>query len=77
MSMYKSEGAGITSKNPLLRKIAQLESVENEKNKESEASGAPKLGIDLLRDHIVEETIKRHPEATRESILQGMDDMGF
>ena len=75
--MNKSEDASITSKNPLLRKIAQLESVENEKNKESETSGAPKLGIDLLRQHIVEETIKRHPEATRESILQGMDDMGF
>ena len=77
MSMNKSEDAGITSKNPLLRKIAQLESVENEKNKESKTQTAPKLGIDLLREHIVEETIKRHPEATRESILQGMDDMGF
>ena len=77
MSLDKSEDAGITSKNPLLRKIAQLESAEKEKNKESETAGAPKLGIDLLREHIVEETIKRHPEATRESILQGMDDMGF
>ena len=77
MSMNKSEDAGITSKNPLLRKIAQLESVEKEKNKESETQTAPKLGIDLLREYIVEETIKNHPEATRESILQGMDDMGF
>ena len=75
--MNKSEDAGITSKNPLLRKIAQLESAEKEKNKESETAGAPKLGIDLLREHIVEETIKNHPEATREAILQGMDDMGF
>ena len=48
-----------------------------EKNKESKTQTAPKLGIDLLREHIVEETIKRHPEATRETILQGMDDMGF
>ena len=79
--MDKSENAGITSKNPLLRKIAQLESAEKEKNKEknkeSKTQTAPTLGIDLLREHIVEETIKRHPEATRESILQGMDDMGF
>ena len=75
--MNKSEDAGITSKNPLLRKIAQLESAEKEKNKESETTGAPMLGIDLLREHIVEETIKTHPEATRESILQSMDDMGF
>ena len=75
--MDKSEGAGITSMNPLLRKVAQLESAEKEKNKESKIQTAPKLGIDLLREHIVEETIKNHPEATRESILQGMDDMGF
>ena len=77
MSINKSEDAGITSKNPLLRKIAQLESAEKEKHKESETSGAPMLGIDIVREHIVEETIKRHPQATRESILQDMDDMGF
>ena len=75
--MEEFEDTGITSKNPLLRKIAQLESTEKEKNKDSKTQTAPKLGIDLLREHIVEETIKRHPEATRESILQGMDDMGF
>ena len=75
--MNKSEDAGFASRNPLLRKIAQLESADREKNKGSNTSGAPKLGIDLLREHIVEETIKNHPEATRESILQGMDDMGF
>ena len=75
--MNKSEDAGIASKNPLLRKIAQLESAEKEKHKESETSGAPMLGIDIVREHIVEETIKRHPQATRESILQDMDDMGF
>jgi hypothetical protein len=77
MSMDKSEDAGIASKNPLLRKITQLEITEKEKNKESKTQTAPKLGIDLLREYIVEETIKNHPEATRESILQGMDDMGF
>ena len=75
--MEEFEDTGITSKNPLLRKIAQLESAEKEKNKESKTQTAPKLGIDLLREHIVEETIKNHPEATRESILQSMDDMGF
>jgi len=77
MSIDKPEDSGATSKNPLLRKIAQLESAEKEKNKESETSVAPMLGIDLLREHIVEETIKRHPQATRESILKDMDDMGF
>jgi hypothetical protein len=77
MSMDKPAESGITSKNPLLRKIAQLESAEKEKNKESGIEDAPKLSIDLLRDHIVEETIKRHPLATREEILQGMSDMGF
>lgn len=77
MSMDKPEESGVTSKNPLLRKIAQLESAEKEKNKESGIENAPKLGVDLLRDHIVEETIKKHPLATREKILQGMSDMGF
>ena len=75
--MDKPEESGITYKNPLLRKIAQLESAEKERNKESGIEDAPKLGVDLLQDHIVEETIKRHPLATREEILQRMSDMGF
>ena len=45
MSMDKPEGSGNTSKNPLLRKIAQLESAEKEKNKESGIENAPKLGV--------------------------------
>ena len=77
MSIDNLKNSGVNSKNPLLRKIAQLESAEKEKNKESGIENAPKLGVDLLRDHIVEETIKRHPLATREEILQGMSDMGF
>ena len=36
-----------------------------------------KTGADYLRDSIVEATIKRHPLACREEILQAMDDMGF
>ena len=36
-----------------------------------------KTGADYLRDSIVEATIKRHPRACREEILQAMDDMGF
>lgn len=36
-----------------------------------------KTGADYLRDSIVEATIKRHPLAYREEILQAMDDMGF
>ena len=77
MSMDKPEKSDISSKNPLLRNIAQLKRAEKEKNKESGIEDAPNLGVDLLRDHIVEETIKRHPLATREEILQGMSDMGF
>ena len=77
MSIDNLKNSGVNSKNPLLRKIAQLESAEKEKNKESGIENAPELGVDLLRDHIVEETIKRHPLATREEILQGMSDMGF
>ena len=77
MSIDNLKNSGVNSKNPLLRKIAQLESAEKEKNKESGIENALKLGVDLLRDHIVEETIKRHPLATREEILQGMSDMGF
>ena len=66
---------GVDSKNPLLRKMAQLELAERQKNADYIKNS--RLGVDLLREHIVEETIKKHPEATRESILQGMDDMGF
>ena len=77
MSIDNLKNSGVNSKNPLLRKIAQLESAEKEKNKESGIENALKLGVDLLRDHIVEETIKKHPLATREEILQGMSDMGF
>ena len=77
MSIDNLKNSGVNSKNPLLRKIAQLESAEKEKNKESGIENALKLGVDLLRDHIVEETIKKHPLATREKILQGMSDMGF
>ena len=36
-----------------------------------------KTGADYLRDSIVKATIKRHPLACREEILQAMDDMGF
>ena len=39
--------------------------------------GHGKTGADYLRDSIVEATIKRHPLACREEILQAMDDMGF
>ena len=41
------------------------------------AEGPLKSGVDLLRDDIIASTIARHPEATREEILQGMIDMGF
>ncbi|HAU82948.1 MAG TPA: hypothetical protein DCW39_02915 [Betaproteobacteria bacterium] len=69
------QSTGVDSKNPLLRKMAQLELAERQKNADYIKNS--RLGVDLLREHIVEETIKKHPEATRESILQGMDDMGF
>jgi len=69
------QSTGVDSKNPLLRKMAQLELAERQKNADYNKNS--RLGVDLLREHIVEETIKKHPEATRESILQGMDDMGF
>jgi len=68
------QSTGVDSKNPLLRKMAQLELAERQKNADYIKNS--RLGVDLLREHIVEETIKKHPEATRESILQGMDDMG-
>ena len=75
MSKGSPQSTGVDSKNPLLRKMAQLELAERQQNADYIKNS--KLGVDLLREHIVEETIKRHPEATRESILQGMDDMGF
>ena len=75
MTKGSPQSDGVDSKNPLLRKMAQLELAERQKNADYIKNS--KLGVDLLREHIVEETIKRHPEATRESILQGMDDMGF
>ena len=75
MTKESPQSPGVDSKNPLLRKMAQLELAERQKNADYIKNS--KLGVDLLREHIVEETIKKHPEATRESILQGMDDMGF
>ena len=75
MTKGSPQSTGVDSKNPLLRKMAQLELAERQKNADYIKNS--KLGVDLLREHIVEETIKRYPEATRESILQGMDDMGF
>jgi hypothetical protein len=77
MNMDKSEESGITSKNPLLRKIAQLELAAARNMEEVGAEGPLKSGLDLLRDDIIADTIARHPEATREKILQGMIDMGF
>jgi len=75
MTKGSPQSTGVDSKNPLLRKMAQLELAERLKNADYIKNS--RLGVDLLREHIVEETIKKHPEATRESILQGMDDMGF
>ena len=75
MTKGNTQSNGVDSKNPLLRKMAQLELAERQKNADYMKNS--RLGVDLLREHIVEETIKKHPEATRESILQGMDDMGF
>ena len=75
MTKGSPKSTGVDSKNPLLRKMAQLELAERQKNADYIKNS--RLGVDLLREHIVEETIKKHPEATRESILQGMDDMGF
>ena len=77
MSMDKPKKSGITSKNPLLRKIAQLELAAARNMEEVGAEGPLKSGLDLLRDDIIAGTIKRHPLATREEILQGMSDMGF
>ena len=75
--MDKPEKSGITSKNPLLRKIAQLELAAAKNMEKVGAEGPLKSGVDLLRDDIIAATIARHPEATREKILQGMIDMGF
>ena len=75
--MDKPEESGITSKNPLLRKIAQLELAAARNMEEVGAEGPLKSGVDLLRDDIIADTIARHPEAKREKILQGMIDMGF
>ena len=75
--MDKPKKSGITSKNPLLRKIAQLELAAARNMEEVGAEGPLKSGLDLLRDDIIAGTIKRHPLATREEILQGMSDMGF
>jgi hypothetical protein len=75
MTKGSPQSTGVDSKNSLLRKMAQLELAERQKNADYIKNS--RLGVDLLREHIVEETIKKHPEATRESILQGMDDMGF
>ena len=77
MSTDKPEESGITSKNPLLRKIAQLELAAAKNMEKVGAEGPLKSGVDLLRDDIIASTIARHPEATREEILQGMIDMGF
>ena len=75
--MDKPKKSGITSKNPLLRKIAQLELAAARNMEEVGAEGPLKSGVDLLRDDIIADTIARHPGAKREDILQGMIDMGF
>ena len=77
MSMDKPKKSGITSKNPLLRKIAQLELAAARNMEEVGAEGPLKSGVDLLRDDIIADTIARHPGAKREDILQGMIDMWF
>ena len=75
--MDKPKKSGITSKNPLLRKIAQLELAAAKNMEEVGAESPLKSGVDLLRDDIIADTIARHPGAKREDILQGMIDMGF
>ena len=77
MNMDKPEESGITSKNPLLRKIAQLELAAAKNMEKVGAEGPLKSGVDLLRDDIIADTIACHPGAKREDILQGMIDMGF
>ena len=64
-----------SKKNRLLRKMAQLELAERQQNADYIKNS--RLGVDLLREHIVKETIKSHPLATRERILRDMDSMGF
>ena len=75
--MDKPKKSGITSKNPLLSKIAQLELAAAKNMEEVGAEGPLKSGVDLLREDIIADTIARHPGAKREDILQGMIDMGF
>ena len=75
MTKGSPQSDGVDSKNPLLRKIAQLELAERHQNADYIKNS--RLGVDLLREHIVKETIKSHPLATREEILRDMVSMGF
>tara|TARA_B110000037_G_scaffold89174_1_gene105593 strand:- start:171 stop:398 length:228 start_codon:yes stop_codon:yes gene_type:complete len=75
MTKGSPQSTGVDSKNPLLRKMAQLELAERQQNADYIKNSS--LGVDLLREHIVKETIKSHPLATRERILRDMDLMGF
>ena len=75
MTKIRPQSNGVDSKNPLLRKMAQLELDERQQNADYIKNSS--LGVDLFREHIVKETIKSHPLATRESILRDMDSMGF
>ena len=59
MTKGSPQSTGVDSKNPLLRKMAQLELAERQKNADYIKNS--RLGVDLLREHIVEETIKKHP----------------
>ena len=75
MSIDNLKNSGVNSKNPLLRKIAQLELAATKNMEEAGAEGPLKSGVDLLRDDIIADTIARYPGAKREDILQGMTDM--
>ena len=75
MTKGRPQSNGVDSKNPLLRKMAQLELDERQQNADYIKNSS--LGVELFREHIVKETIKSHPLATRESILRDMDSMGF
>ena len=75
MTKIRPQSNGVDSKNPLLRKMAQLELDERQQNADYIKNSS--LGVELFREHIVKETIKSHPLATRESILRDMDSMGF
>ena len=77
MSTEKKKDEDLVSNNPLLRKTAKLRLAAASNMEEIGAEGPLKSGVDLLRDDIIASTIARHPEATREEILQGMIDMGF